>query len=611
MRTAGLLTVVLLAVVLLGGGCTSGRAAGPIPARGGTAVLANLAGTGADWILPLGSPELDTPASGADFIDLMYRPLYLFGGNSSTSVLVNYPLSLARPAVTSNGGRTVTINLKGWKWSDGETVDAADVVFWLNLNEAEELRSPGYPATLPADLGSYRVTGPDQVTLQLTRPVATTWFTSNQLADITPLPLAFDVTSLHGPPGSGGCVADTAADHWARCRAVLRFLTGQARRPSTYATSPLWRVVDGPWRLTTFSIAGGYTFAPNRRYSGSPKPVLAQLKFRNFNSLTAIYQALKSGQLSVVTVPAQDLPAKSARRVLPATDPLAAAGYRLQPAYSFAIYFAEENWNNPVYGPLFRQLYFRQALQELTDQTAIAQVDYGGYAYPTVAGIPSRPASKWLPATLRTGTGTGAARYDPGTAEAILAAHGWRIVGRTLTCEVPGTSTGSCGADIPKGRQASLSLSSYEPSSPLERTLASELAVAGIRLTQSFAGSLLSDSAVPCRRGPLCRWTFGPDSGWVYDGPGFEPTGEPIFLAGVPGNAGRYRDSRMDTLIRQTEASNSPAAFAAYASYTAAQLPVLFLPTPYSVVAVSTKLHGVTQSPVGTFLPEYWYYLRK
>ena len=33
-------------------------------------------------------------------------------------------------SVTTQGDYGVTITLKGWKWSDGETVDASAVIFW-------------------------------------------------------------------------------------------------------------------------------------------------------------------------------------------------------------------------------------------------------------------------------------------------------------------------------------------------------------------------------------------------------------------------------------------------------------------------------------------------
>ena len=63
------------------------------------------------------------------------------------------------------------------------------------------------------------------------------------------MPLAWDVTSLGAKPGSGGCTTDSKADNWAKCKAVYTFLTAQAKQSSTYATSPLWSVVNGPWKL--------------------------------------------------------------------------------------------------------------------------------------------------------------------------------------------------------------------------------------------------------------------------------------------------------------------------------------------------------------------------
>ena len=65
---------------------------------------------------------------------LMYRPLYMFGDNGQ-SVAVNYPLSPAEEPVYSDGGKTVTITMKGWKWPDAETVDAADVAFRTNTEK--------------------------------------------------------------------------------------------------------------------------------------------------------------------------------------------------------------------------------------------------------------------------------------------------------------------------------------------------------------------------------------------------------------------------------------------------------------------------------------------
>ena len=34
---------------------------------------------------------------------------------------------------------------------------------------------------------------------------------------------------------------------------IFNFLTAQAKSLSTYATNPLWQVVDGPYKLTAYN----------------------------------------------------------------------------------------------------------------------------------------------------------------------------------------------------------------------------------------------------------------------------------------------------------------------------------------------------------------------
>lgn len=599
---------------LFAAGCASAAQAGGPRARpanairGGTVTLANLAGAGADWIFPLAPLPYYSEANYQDFMDLVYRPLYLFGGNSGTSVSVNYPLSPARAPVYSDGGRTVTITLKGWKWSDGETVDASDVIFWLNLDEAERANFAGYtPGTLPDNLASYQATSPDHVTLHLSKAYASTWFTYNQLAEITPFPMSWDVTRSGAQAGSGGCLTDTAADHWTRCKAVYAYLVTQAKDTASFASpDSVWAVSDGPWKLKAFNINGNYSFVPNTRYSGIPRPALSELRFKAYDSEAAVYAAMKAGQVSTATVPAQDLPAKPAGQVLPTVNPLAGAGDRLQPAYQFGIGYAYENWRNSMFGPLVRQLYFRQALQELVDQPAMIRAGFGGYAYPTSGAVPARPASQWSSA----GTTAGRYAYDPAEAEAELAAHGWRKVHGVLTCEKPGTGAGQCGAGIAGGLRAKFTIAYDGPSEaegPAALILRSDMGSAGIQLTPVWSETLLG-IVEPCK-GRYC-WALLDVGGWIYNGPGFEPTGEPLFQSGADSNIGGYSDPVMDSLISRVQASNSSSAFRAYASYTASQLPVLYLPWGYNIVAVSDKLHDVTQSPLGTFLPEYWYLTR-
>jgi peptide/nickel transport system substrate-binding protein len=98
--------------------------------------------------------------------------------------------------------------------------------------------------------------------------------------------------------------------------------------------------------------------------------------------------------------------------------------------------------------------------------------------------------------------------------------------------------------------------------------------------------------------------------GWDFDGPGFEPTGEPLFATGAGSNSGNYSDPTMDNLITETHTSGSLSVFHNYATYGAQQLPFIWNPNEYAIQAVSNNLHGVTFNPLYTLLPEYWYFTK-
>jgi peptide/nickel transport system substrate-binding protein len=485
----------------------------------------------------------------------------------------------------------------------------------LNLLEAEKTGYAGYtPGLMPDNVVSYKATGPEQVTINLKTNYSSLFFTYNQLAILTPMPAAWDVSAAGGAPGSGGCLTDSAADGWAKCKAVYTFMNAQNKDTSTYATNPLWQVIDGPFKLTSYNVNGNYTFVPNAKYSGSPKAAISKLVFQTYTSDTAIYTALKTGALSSGgpngAVPSTDL-APAGAGFVPPSNPLASAGYVLQPAYQFAIGYAYINFNNPQYGPVFKQLYFRQALMMLNNQAGMSKAVGRGYAYPTPAGVPPYPKSQWVSPAMGENNGQGPYPYDPAKAKALLAAHGWQVVGGVLTCESAGTGASNCGAGIPKGTQAKFSMaftSGISTQADDVDILKSGLAQAGIQLTanaQTF-NALLADT-VPCKpTQAACKWTFLYLGGWLFNGPGFEPTGEALYQTGVPSNSGSYSDPQMDTLIAATHTSNSLSAFDAYADYTATQVPALWLPWGTGIQAVKTGLHNVTQNPLLTFFPEYW-----
>jgi len=309
-------------------------------------------------------------------------------------------------------------------------------------------------------------------------------------------------------------------------------------------------------------------------------------------------------------VPSTDLP-PAGKGFLPPSNPLASAGYVLQPAYEFSTGFAYINFNNPTYGPVFKQLYFRQALMELNNQEGMSTSVGRGYWYPTPAGVPPEPVSQWVSSDMTENNGQGPYPYDPAKAEALLAAHGWQKVGGVLTCETAGPGAADCGAGIAKGTQAKFAMlysSGISIQADMADVLKSGFALAGIQLTlaaETF--NTLLTYTVPCKPTEAsCKWTFLYLGGWGFNGPGFEPTGEPLYQTGVPSNSGSYSDPTMDSLINATHTSNSLATFHEYANYTATQVPVLWMPWSTATQAVSSNLHNVTQNPLNMFYPEFW-----
>jgi peptide/nickel transport system substrate-binding protein len=623
---AGAASLIAVGVAACGSssGSTGGNSASATSAAttaaavpGGTARVALPAGVTLNYIWPYTPATSESEYNAESFQMLMYRPLYMFGNNGS-SVAVNYPLSVADAPVYSNGGKTVTISMKGWKWNNGETVDASDVIFWINMMKAEPDQYFGYtPGLFPDNVASYKATGPDTVVLNLKSAVSSLWFTYNQLAEITPMPAAWDVTSLGAKAGSGGCATDSAADKWAKCDAVYKFLSAQAQSAKSYASSPIWGVVDGPWKLSSFSTASSgpvTSFVPNPAYSGSPKPELAKFTYYAYTDDTTEYTALKTGQLDVGYVPPQDLAAVSGSQVLPSTNPLGSA-YNLSASYQYGIQYFMINFNNPTLGPAYKQLYVRQAIQELIDQEGMIKSVDRGYGYPTSGGVPTQPSNQWVPAIQNANDGQGPYAFSVANATTLLTSHGWKNVGGVMTCEAPGTSSSECGSGVAKGTKLAMSMDYATGITSFQEEVAivkSDMAQAGVQLTlvpQSF-NTIIGESAPCTSTQASCNWDILNFGGWSFNGPGFEPTGEPLFATGAGSNSGSYSDSTMDSYISLTHTSDSLSTFQKYAAYVADQLPFIWMPNAYTVSATSSNLANVGFNPLTTLLPEYWYFTK-
>jgi peptide/nickel transport system substrate-binding protein len=381
---------------------------------------------------------------------------------------------------------------------------------------------------------------------------------------------------------------------------------------STYATSPIWGIVDGPWRLSAFNADGHVTFVPNKSYSGPVKPRLAAFQEVPFILDAAEYNVLQagvaSGKIDVGYLPTVDATAKPAGSAA-GTNPLAGKGYTLAPPnHPWGIGFYVLNFHSTTgNGPVIRQLYFRQALAYLTNQRAVIDGPLRGYGAHTVGPVPVTPMTSFLSPKGRRGDPY---PYNPGKARSLLASHGWTVVPNGVsTCADPAR----CGPGIKKGQ--GLSFTFPYPSGiswvTLEMgQLQSSASLAGIRLNlRPEPFNQLPGGNCVVNNSP-CNWDGVAGIGWSY-APDYMPTGEALFMCGVPSNAG-YCDKTNDALINKTLTSSNLSYLYRWEDYLSAQLPVEWAPNPVlGLTEIAGNLRGVLpESPMLNITPENWYFVQ-
>lgn len=586
------------------------RSGGARASTGGTAYFAEQPETPPDYIFPLVPGAYFTVANVNDFQTLLYAPLYWYGAGNSPSV--DYALSVGNAPVYSDGNRVVTITLKRYSWSDGERVSARDVVFWVNLLKAEKANWASYvPGGFPDNVTAATAPNASTVVLHLDASYNPTWFTDNELSQITPLPLAWDRTSLSAPAPSAS--SRSLPDATAKgARSVYALLSSQATKLTSYASSPLWSVVDGPWRLSSFATDGEAVFVPNRSYTGPTRPHLARFVELPFTSAAAELSALEAGDatgsaastsgITVGYVPDDDL---SQRPVL------RARGYRLVDDYPFQFDYFEPNFDNPTVGPIFRQLYFRQAFQHLVDEPGWLRAFYHGLGVPTYGPIPVLPKNPWADAS----ESTDPYPFSVDRARQLLVGHGWAVrPNATTSCAEPGDGPHECGAGIAKGKPLDFNLLepsglSYTDDSMLDlKSVASQVGIT-INL-KSVPSTEIASTVLSCSSSQAaCSWQLGQYGvGWVFT-PDHLPTGEEIFQSGALGNVSNFSDPRIDKLIEATTTApvaGEQAALARYQDAVRLALPDFWQPSPGTLVTLQGNLRGYENNVFGYLNPEDW-----
>jgi peptide/nickel transport system substrate-binding protein len=573
-----------------------------------TAIFAEQPSVIPNYILPLASNQYFSAANVFQFQYLMYRPLYSFSSNGQ--VALNSSLSLADPPVYSADQKSVTITLKGWRWSDGIEITARDIQFWQNLVTANKAYWPAYvPGEYPDNVLSTTITpaNPLQITFHLTQAYGSDFFTDNELSQITPLPE--HVWDRKSATGAVGPYDETPAG----AAAVYTFLDSQSRDVATYNADPLWKVVSGPWELKSMDVRGNVRMVPNPVYGGPVKPTLKEFDEVPFGEETDEYNRLKAAtSVNDTTIDFGYLPADDAP-----DKPALNAAYTLEPWSSWSINYVAENFTNPTSGPIFSQLYFRQAMQDLVDQSGYISKAFLGYASPTYGPVPVTPRSAFLDTYERGNPYP----YSPTAAVALLQANGWTVKpGGVSTCARPGTAAGACGAGIKQGQPASFGLVylSGTPTAAEEmKQLVPDFALAGIgiRLSQVSYDMVLS-TATPCAPGAACSWDMAYwDSAWIY-APDHYPSGDQLWACTGSGasalyassDVGGYCDPQAEADIAATESSSTLQAMFAYEDFIAKDLPALWFPVQdYELAEVNKALKGTGPlDPLLEISPENW-----
>jgi peptide/nickel transport system substrate-binding protein len=597
---------------LLIAGCTSASPVGSSTATsspgkaqsGGTVTFALPPGNSPNMIFPFFSSQYVGNANLNDFMFLMYRPLYWEDG---TTFQLNESKSLALPPVYNAARTQVTITMKHWKWSNGEPVSPADVSFFMGMLDKEIANWWGFvPGEFPQNVSHVTYdNAANSFTLYLTHPVNTTWFTNNQLTLIQPLPQAWNVT---GPGKTATCSDQSKADV-ASCAAVYTYLEKLATNTSTYASNPLWQVVDGPFHLKSFAPGGSTAvLVPNPKYSGAAAHISA-FEIESFTSDAAEYNVLRSGNsLTVGYIPFQDAPVKSSGSSAP--NPV--SGYSLQPWFNWANNYINFNYQNPTMVSLFNQLYFREAMQRLVDEQSWINNAFNGYAYPLYGPVPTYPANSYATAYEKSDPYS----FSVAAARQLLTSHGWTIPSSgAATCTKPGTAADECGAGVKQGQSLSLSLvysSGVQSLSTEMQDYQSTAAQAGITLslkTLPINSIFAMDGPCTPSGGPTCTWQMLYFGGPVSMQPFWYPENGLGFICGSFANTGGYCNKQLDALYTPVYQDEGLSPLFTVENFEVQNAPSLNVPVQDAqLTEVADNLGGYTQSGTMAIEPEDWYF---
>lgn len=591
--------LVCVATVTAIAGTSLSAVASKTPKRSGTVTISDPPQLTPNYIFPLIDPGGGFTQNVLWFDNLLFPPLYTFGIDGKPTD-ISSALSLAYPPTYLDHNTEVEIRLRPRNWSDGQPVTARDIEFWINLLKVPVAKTqyiPYVPGQFPDNVVGMTVDSASTITLKLNASYNPTWFTDAELALITPLPhQAWDKTSVSGPIGD----YDTTP---AGAESVYKFLNAQSLNLTTYSTNPLWKVVDGAWRLSAFDGTTGLAeFEPNPAYNGPAPAKISKLIELPYSSDQAELDALKAGQIDYGYLPYEDKDLAST---------FTRTGYEVKSWPSWGVGFIHVNFTNPATKPMMEQLYFRQVMEMSINQPLLVSKLFGGYATQSYGMTPISPRTSYLSSQQSKNLYP----YNLKKARHLLTTHGWHVVrDGTTTCARPGTGPEDCGAGIPRGKTLSFNLfwfAGYDFMQSVGEQMASAFATLGMQLVvRSLTVGNYYNVVTACTPGKPCQWDLGIDF-YVYFPQPF-PAAPALVQSGASQSEG-YSSPTLDRLINEFPTATTVKPYTEYENWLQTQLPDLYYPrASLQISVIKNTLHGtLPQDPLGAIAPQLWTVSRK
>lgn len=555
----------VLLVAACGGGTTNGKSpASNATKQGGVVNYALPSLVTINWYQPLRAAPYNTTYD-ATAARMMYTPLLHIGPDGK----MDYSRSIASDVTWNTDGTvyTVTMNPK-WHWSDGQPVTANDVLFTWQLIQAAS--APTAPAPwpyanagfggIPDQIKSVERLGTYKFQVTTTKPMNQVWFEYNGLTQFTPLPQA----AWDKYPSS--------------ISQELAYITANG------ANASFFKVIDGPFFMTSAVPNQAWTFEPNPHYSGH-RALLSKLVFTYQTSDPTEVNELRTNALQIGYLPVADYAIQDQLK-----------SFQLVKAYAFNYTRQFLNFANPTVGNILSQLPVRQALEMGIDQATMIKSIYNGLATYGNGPIPSHPAT-FLPPQLRTKQYY---TYNPAAGEKLLEKNGWHIA--------DGVMTNSSGQKLEFVVQY---VSGNTATQSVVQLMQQDWAQEGIKV--NLEPMPFSNMVGLHRKADAAKWEIQAGISWNYGGD--YPSGEGIFGTGGQYNFYQYSNAKMDDLIAATTSPHastaaSQEALNAYDVYATQQLPQLWMPLQSSLTEVATTVHGFKEtlnSFTGEISPEYWW----